>query len=81
MTQQTESYIVLKPIAERFSSVANSITDDDLKYIIKDELRKQIQSINFGGWISDVLSDWVDENVETITDLAKKCVTDRLLPN
>ena len=35
MNNQTESYIVLKPIAERFSKVANEISDEEIKTMIK----------------------------------------------
>ena len=31
MENKTESYIILKPIAERFSRIANEITDDENK--------------------------------------------------
>jgi hypothetical protein len=31
MSNQTENYIILKPIAERFNRIANSITDDEIK--------------------------------------------------
>lgn len=37
MENKTESYIVLKPIAERFSRIANEITDADIKQLIKSE--------------------------------------------
>lgn len=35
MTNQTQDYITLKPIAERFKEVANSISDEEIKSIIK----------------------------------------------
>ena len=38
MTNQTQDYITLKPIAERFKEVAMSISDDEIKSIIKEEL-------------------------------------------
>ena len=37
---QTENYIILKLIAERFNKIANSISDDEIKSLIKDEIRK-----------------------------------------
>ena len=45
MSKQTENYIVLKPIAERFNRIAKEISDDDIKYIIKDAMREQIKDI------------------------------------
>jgi len=31
MKSQTENYIILKPIAERFNRIANSISDDEIR--------------------------------------------------
>lgn len=40
MNKQTENYIILKPIAERFNRVALEITDEDIRYIIISEIRE-----------------------------------------
>ena len=42
MTQQTENYLILKPIAERFNRVTAEITDDDIKYMIKSLMKEKI---------------------------------------
>ena len=42
MENKTESYIILKPIAERFNRITNEITDDEIKDLIKSSLREQI---------------------------------------
>ena len=42
MNNQTESYIVLKPIAERFSKVANEISDEEIKTMIKSVMQDRI---------------------------------------
>ena len=42
MNRQTEDYISLKPIADRFKNVANSITDDEIRNMIKNSLQRQI---------------------------------------
>ena len=42
MDNQTQDYITLKPIAERFKEVAMTISNDEIKAIIKVELREQI---------------------------------------
>ena len=58
MTNPTQDYITLKPIAERFKEVAMSISDDEIKSIIKEELREQIRNqVNFGSTIGQ----WVDD--------------------
>lgn len=62
MTNQTQDCITLKPIAERFKEVAMSISDDEIKAIIKEELSDQIRTqVNFGSiigqWVEDMLED------------------------
>ena len=68
MSEQVQDYITLKPIAERFKEVAMSISDDEIKALIKEELREQIRSqVDFGRtigeWVDDMLTDdesWVE---------------------
>lgn len=71
MENKIESYIVLKPIAERFSRVANEISDDEIKYLIKDEMRNQLKEIHFGGMIRDIVDDYMEDpdNVNKIIDI------------
>ena len=78
MENKTESYIVLKPIAERFARVANEITDDEIKSLIKSEMSNQIKTIDFKGWVGSILSDWVDANEDTIQNLAAGCLKAKL---
>ena len=61
MSDQTESYIVLKPIAERFSRVAAEITDDEIKHIIKSEMREQLGRIRFGDVLSELVDEWFED--------------------
>ena len=76
MNNQTESYIVLKPIAERFSRVASEITDDEIKNLIKSELREQIKTLHFGQVLGDVIDEWLEQ--EDVTDLIYKTLTDSI---
>ena len=78
MENKTESYIVLKPIAERFARVASEITDDEIRSLIKSEMRDQIKTVNFKGCVGDVLGEWVDDNAETIRTLAATCLAEKL---
>lgn len=78
MENQTESYIVLKPIAERFSRIANEITDEEIRTLIKSELSQQLRSINFSAWVGDALGEWVSENEDTIKKLALESLTAKL---
>ena len=45
MNRQTEDYISLKPIADRFKDAANSITDDEIRNMIKNSLQRQIDGL------------------------------------
>ena len=78
MPNQTESYIVLKPIAERFSRIASEITDEEIRTLIKSELSQQLKTINFKGWVGDTLGEWVLENEDTIKKLALESLTSKL---
>lgn len=78
MTKQTQDYIILKPIAERFKEVAMSISDDEIKAIIKEELRNQMRNqVNFGS----IIGQWVDdmlENDESWAELVISCMKESI---
>ena len=44
MNSQTENYIALKPIAERFNEIAKNMTDSEIKHVIVSVLEKQARS-------------------------------------
>ena len=74
MTQQTENYLILKPIAERFNRVASEITDDDIKYMITSLMKERIaEAINF-----DAVSSVIDEYIENHTEEIAHAVMDSL---
>ena len=78
MTQQTETYLILKPIAERFNRVAETISDDDIKYIIKQVMREKIgEAINFDS-VTEVLQDWIDDNSDTIIHAMQDSIAERI---
>ena len=81
MTNQTQDYIILKPIAERFKEVAATISDDEIKSLIKEELREQIRTqVDFGTtiaqWVEDMLND--DESwVELVINCMKESIKNK----
>ena len=81
MTNQTQDYIILKPVAERFKEVAATVSDDEIKSLIKEELREQIRTqVNFGQtiaqWIEDMLED--DESwVELVVSCMKESIKNK----
>jgi ethanolamine ammonia-lyase large subunit len=78
MTNQTQDYITLKPIAERFKEVASTISEDEIKALIKDELRTQIREQISLGY---TLSEWVDAILEDEDDwinLLRSCLKENI---
>ena len=82
MTTQTENYLVLKPIAERFNRVANEITDNDIKYMITSLMKEKIsESINFD-IVADIINDYIENHKDEIAHAAMDSLAKRLeLPN
>jgi hypothetical protein len=69
VSDKTESYIILKPIAERFTKVAAEITDDEIKSIIKSSMYVQLKSIHFGYMLGEIIDEWIDNNTQLIENL------------
>lgn len=82
MTTQTENYLILKPIAERFNRVANEITDDDIKYMITSLMKEKIsESINFD-IVADIINDYIENHKDEIAHATMDSLAKRLeLPN
>lgn len=77
MTKETENYLILKPIAERFSRVSAEITDEDIKYIIKELMREKIsEALDFSA-IQDKLVEWVDNNEDLIIHAMQDSIMER----
>lgn len=77
MTQQSENYLILKPIAERFSRVSSEITDDDIKYIIKQVMREKISDALDFSVVQEKLNDWVDDNSDKIVHAMQEAIMSR----
>ena len=79
MENKTESYIVLKPIAERFSRIANEITDDDIKSLIKSELREQLRESGITRSVGFVIDEWFEDekNIKFVMDTVEQSIKDK----
>ena len=75
---QTENYIVLKPIAERFSKVASEITDSDIETIIKDVMKERIADVIDFSSITNKISEFVENNEELIVHAVLDSIAKRL---
>lgn len=84
MAKQTEDYLSLKPLAERFQEAANRITDEELDCIIRSKIKEQIEEqIDFsslGIVIEETVENWFDdnENCNFVLDTLKKSIERRL---
>lgn len=84
MTKQTENYLSLKPLAERFKEVANRITDEELDYIIRSKIKEQIEEqvdfSSFGTAIEEVIENWFEdnENCNFVLDTLRESIERRL---
>ena len=78
MAQQSETYLILKPIAERFNRVPTEITDDDIKYIIKEVMREKIADALDFSVVQEKLTDWVDNNSDQIVHVMQDSIMNRL---
>lgn len=82
MSKQTEDYISLKPIADRFREAAKSISDDELREIIKDGLRSKVReeldSIELP--LEEITESWFEDekNVAWILNSLKESIENRL---
>ena len=77
MTQQSETYLKLKPISERFSRVSAEITDDDIKYLIKDVMREKIAEVLDFSVVQEKLTDWIDNNSDLIIHAMEDAIMKR----
>ena len=78
MTHQTENYIILKPIADRFNRVAAEITDNDIKYIIREVMKEKIsESIDFSV-VEEKLTGWIDNNTDQVVHAMQDAISERL---
>jgi hypothetical protein len=77
MTQQTENYLILKPIAERFSRVASEITDSDIEYIIRQVIAEKIADALDFSVVQEKLNGWIDVNSDLIVHAMQDAIMKR----
>lgn len=78
MCNQTENYIILKPISERFNRIAKEISDEEIRSLIKSEIREQIKKIDFFGSVNEILENYLEENPNEVLALYKSSLKDKL---
>jgi len=78
MNNQTENYIILKPLSERFNRVANSISDDEIKSLIKSEMINQLKQINFKYEVEGIIEEYLDNHADEVLGLYRQGLKDKL---
>lgn len=78
MTEQTENYIVLKPIAERFNEIAKSFSDEEIRSIIKETMREQISKAFDFDRVQDIVDEYIDNHSSDIGDMVKDSIVSRM---
>lgn len=78
MNKQTEDYIILKPIAERFNRLAKEISDEDIKYIIKDAMKEQIKGVFNFDRLEELTDEYIEEKEEDIKQMISDSINSRL---
>ena len=78
LNKQTENYIILKPIAERFNRVAKDISDEEIKQIIKEAMREQIKGVFDFTRLEELTYEYIDKNEENIKLMVAESIENRL---
>lgn len=82
MNQQTYDYISLKALSDRFREVAATITNDDIKSIIKSQIEEKVKDELYSVDIllSEIVNEWFEDedNATWILNTLKKSIENKL---
>lgn len=82
MDKQTFDYISLKPIADRFRKAAETISDYEIRDIIKDQIAQKVKEQLEDSYFSleQIIEDWFDDenNIEWINKTLKDSIESKL---
>ena len=82
MNQQTYDYISLKALSDRFREVAATITNDEIKSIIKSQIEEKVKDELYSVDIplSEIVNEWFEDedNSTWILDTLKKSIEYKL---
>ena len=82
MDKQTFDYISLKPIADRLRKAAGTISDYEIRDIVKDQIaqnvKEQLEDSYFS--LKQIIEDWFDDidNIEWINKTLKASIENKL---
>ena len=82
MNQQTYDYISLEALSDRFREVAATITNDEIKSIIKSQIEEKVKDELYSVDIplSEIVNEWFEDedNSTWILDTLKKSIENKL---
>ena len=82
MNQQTYDYISLKALSDRFREVAATITNDEIKFIIKSQIEEKVKDELYSVDIplSEIVNEWFEDedNSTWILNTLKKSIENKL---
>lgn len=82
MDKQTFDYISLKPIADRFRKAVETISDYEIRDIIKDQIAQKVKEQLEDSYFSleQIIEDWFDDenNIEWINKTLKDSIESKL---
>lgn len=82
MNQQTYDYISLKALSDRFREVAATITNDEIKSIIKSQIEEKVKDELYSVDIplSETINEWFEneDNTTWILNTLKKSIENKL---
>lgn len=82
MDKQTFDYISLKPIADRFRKAAGTISDYEIRDIVKDQIAQKVKEQLEDSYFSleQIIEDWFDDmdNIEWINKTLKASIENKL---
>ena len=82
MDKQTFDYISLKPIADSFRKAVETISDYEIRDIIKDQIAQKVKEQLEDSYFSleQIIEDWFDDenNIEWINKTLKDSIESKL---
>ena len=81
MGKQTQDYIKLKAISEKFNSVAESITEDEVRDLIvgsiKERIDESIKNLDSFYRVDEIAENWIGSNSFFIEKLICDSITNK----
>lgn len=82
MDKQTFDYVSLKPIADRFREVAETISDYEIRDIIKAQIAEKVkeQLADSSFQLEQIVEDWFDDidNIAWVNKILKDSIESKL---